>query len=104
MDVRTKILVCSWYEPDYTGIESPDRLHLFPQLLATTGTLYFVTYPATRLSDTPQHLRLYPLLNNLNRIFFLAQGEDPRPKYDVEPERCRRYSDSNRMAQIAVVQ
>ncbi|KAI9446803.1 sterol-sensing domain of SREBP cleavage-activation-domain-containing protein [Lactarius indigo] len=42
-------------------------------LLATTGTLYFVTYPANRLSDTPRYQLQYLLLNNVNRISFLAR-------------------------------
>ena len=75
MDVRTKTLVCSWYEPDYTGIESPDRLHLFPQLLATTGTLYFVTYPATRLSDTPPTPTPIPLAQQPKQDLLSGAGD-----------------------------
>jgi hypothetical protein len=53
-----------------------DHVRFFLQLLATTGTLYFVTSPATRLSDTPIVPTSIPLAQQRKQDL-LSGAEDP---------------------------
>ena len=47
----------------------------FSQLLATTGTLYFVTYPAKRLSDTPPITTSIPLTQQRKQDHLSGAGD-----------------------------